>query len=408
MAKRMVTVTIILALVVVSGWALYLYFKHFSGIYPALSQPSRDIAELIRQGESPLVYPEEFELSIFADGLTGPRVITFDPAGTMLVSLPSTGRVVALPDIDHNGRADRVIDVAVNLNRPHGLAFSREPRPRLFIAEIDQVAAYAYDPDALTVGPPEHIVDLPGGGGHSTRTLLFLPPPAEKSLLISVGSSCNACEEGDWRRAKILVLDLNDGKLKTFASGLRNAVFITVHPETDDIWVTEMGRDYLGDNLPPDEINIAAMGNDYGWPRCYGKNIADTEYLGAAKAEGACSGTTPSKIDIQAHSAPLGLDFFPSQGWPSKYRNKMLVAYHGSWNRTVPTGYKVVLFSFDGQGNLLGREDFISGWLREKKISIGRPVGIRIRDNGRIFISDDKAGVIYLLTLSPADRPAAM
>ena len=399
MAKRTVRITVILSLVAFSGWVLYIYFKHYSGMYPAISRLSRDMAVLIRQDESPLAYPEEFELSIFADDLTGPRVITFDPAGTMLVSLPSTGRVVALPDMDHNGRADRVVEVVANLKRPHGLAFSREPQPRLLIAEEDRVVAYAYNPETFLIGQPENIATLPGDGGHSTRTILFLPPPAENRLLISVGSSCNVCEERDWRRAKILVLDLNNRKLETFAYGLRNAVFMAVHPETGDIWASEMGRDYLGNNLPPDEVNIVEMGNDYGWPGCYGKNIADTEYLGADAAVGACSGKTPSKIDIQAHSAPLGLDFFPSQGWPPKYRKNLLVAYHGSWNRTVPTGYKVVLFNFDDQGNLLGRQDFVSGWLREKKISIGRPVGIRIRDNGMIFISDDKAGVIYLLTL---------
>jgi glucose/arabinose dehydrogenase len=399
MAKRTLRITVLLFLVAFSGWVLYIYFKHYRGIYPAISGQSQDMSDLIRQDESPLAYPEEFELSIFADDLTGPRVITFDPAGTMLVSLPSTGRVVALPDIDHNGRADRVVEVVANLNRPHGLAFSREPQPRLFIAETDRVVAYVYNPETFIVGQPEDIATLPGGGGHSTRTLLFLPPPAENRLLISVGSSCNVCEEGDWRRAKILVIDLNDRKLETFASGLRNAVFMTVHPKTGDIWASEMGRDYLGDNLPPDEINIIEMGNDYGWPSCYSNNVADTEYLGAGAAAGACRGKTPSKIDIQAHSAPLGLDFFPLQGWPPKYRKNLLVAYHGSWNRSVPTGYKVVLFNFDDQGDLLGRQDFVSGWLREKKLSIGRPVGIRIKDNGMIFISDDKAGVIYLLTL---------
>lgn len=214
MVKGTLTVTIILALVALSGWALYLYFKNFSGIYPALSEPSRDMAELIRQGESSLVYPVKFELSVFAHGLTSPRVITFDPAGTLLVSLPSAGRVVALPDMDNNGLADRVVEVAANLNRPHGLAFSREPQPRLLIAETDRVVAYDYNQQQLKAGSSEHIADLPDGGRHTTRSLLFLPPPAENRLLISVGSSCDTCRENDWRRAKNLRWTLMTESLK--------------------------------------------------------------------------------------------------------------------------------------------------------------------------------------------------
>lgn len=178
---------------------------------------------------------------------------------------------------------------------------------------------------------------------------------------------------------------------------------MTVHPETGDIWATEMGRDYLGDNLPPDEINIVEEGKDYGWPSCYGRNVLDREFLGPEATAAVCQGKTPSHLDIQAHSAPLGLDFFPSRGWPEDYRHNLLVAYHGSWNRTVPTGYKIMLFRFDDQGKLLGRENFVSGWLRDKKTSNGRPVGIRIREDGTIFVSDDKAGVIYRLVLNKGD-----
>jgi glucose/arabinose dehydrogenase len=400
--KHIVTAVIFLALVGFSGWALYFYQKNFSGVYPAISRPSNDIAALIRNEKFPLVYPDMFALSIFAEGLTDPRVITFDSRGTMLVSLTSAGRVVALPDTDKNGRADRVVEVISRLNRPHGLAFSPGRPDRLYIAEKDRVTAYTYNQEQFTINAPEHIVDLPDGGGHSTRTLLFLPPPSDDKLLISVGSSCNSCEETDWRRAKILVTDSEGNDLKTYASGLRNAVFMTSHPETREIWATEMGRDYLGDNLPPDEINIIRPGKDYGWPSCYGRNVPDVEYLDS-NITAPCNGKTPSFIDIQAHSAPLGLDFFPGKGWPEQYRNCLLVAYHGSWNRSEPTGYKLVLFRFSDRGELLDREDFVSGWLTGANRSIGRPVDIKIRDDGIIFISDDKAGVIYRMALKPGD-----
>lgn len=171
-----------------------------------------------------------------------------------------------------------------------------------------------------------------------------MPQPDEDNLLISVGSSCNACLEKDWRRAKILVINKNGGHLQTFASGLRNAVFMRAHPATKDIWVTEMGRDYLGDDLPPDEINIIKRSNDYGWPYCYGKNVLDKEFVSADNFTGNCEDKTPSFFDIQAHSAPLGLDFFPASGWPAQYRNTMLVAYHGSWNQTIPPVTKLSSF----------------------------------------------------------------
>jgi glucose/arabinose dehydrogenase len=251
----------------------------------------------------------------------------------------------------------------------------------------------------MQAGAAEKIADLPSGGGHSSRTLLFLPPPDADKLLISVGSSCNVCAEEDWRRAKVLLLNA-DGKLQTFAAGLRNAVFMRLHPETREIWATEMGRDYLGDNLPPDEINKIQAGRDYGWPSCYGDNVPDSDYLSTTADSKACQDKTPAVIDIQAHSAPLGLDFFPLKGWPEAYRQNLLVAYHGSWNRSVPTGYKVVLFRFDAQGKLRDRRDFITGWLPpDKNSSIGRPVDVRIRPHGLIYISDDKAGVIYRMVL---------
>jgi len=385
------------------------YRANLRGFAPAVFQASSDAAALIRQDNAPLAYPAEFKLTVFMNGLPGCRVITFDAQDTMLVSIPSDGKVIALPDSDGDGRADKIIEVISGLNRPHGLAFTSNAGRRLYIAEQDKVSAYDYNPVKRQATNAEKITDLPGSGGHSSRTLLFMPPPDENNLLISVGSSCNACLEKDWRRAKILVVNKNGGPLQTFASGLRNAVFMRAHPVTKDIWVTEMGRDYLGDDLPPDEINIIKRSNDYGWPYCYGQNVLDKEFVSADNFTGNCADKTPSFIDIQAHSAPLGLDFFPASGWPAQYRNTMLVAYHGSWNRTIPTGYKIVLFRFNDQGQLVNQHDFMSGWLTaDQKSAIGRPVDIRITPRGLIYISDDKAGVIYRLSLVSGNNQEIM
>jgi glucose/arabinose dehydrogenase len=400
MTWKLLKSTLLLTVFTVATWAGLFYWHNLRGVMPAFFGAANDAGILVGGGKAPLSYPPEFALTLFADGLPGARVMAFDPRGAMLVSMPAAGKVVALPDADNNGRADRVVDVVTGLNRPHGLAFSSDPAPRLYIAEKDRVAAYDYDPVKMRVGAGQKICDLPAGGGHATRTLLFMPPPDEDKLLISVGSSCNACREEDWRRAKILVIDKDGGQLQTFAAGLRNAVFMRVHPATGEIWATEMGRDYLGDDRPPDEINIIKRGHDYGWPYCYGKNVPDTELLAAADIAAACRDKTPSFLDIQAHSAPLGLDFFPAAGGPPQYRNALLVAYHGSWNRTVPTGYKIVLYRFAEGNILLDHRVFLSGWLRDdRETSLGRPVDIRIKAPGRIYISDDKAGVIYRLRL---------
>ncbi len=166
---------------------------------------------------------------------------------------------------------------------------------------------------------------------------------------------------------------------------------MTIHPRTKRVWVTEMGRDLLGDDLPPDEINIIDEGGNYGWPFCYGKNVHDGDF--DPKVTHFCRepATVPSSIDIPAHSAPLGLAFFPDEGWPKEFRNDLLVAYHGSWNRSVPTGYKIVRYRLDSEGRFQGVDDFISGWLASDGRSLGRPVDIMIRPEGTIFVSDDKA-----------------
>jgi len=169
---------------------------------------------------------------------------------------------------------------------------------------------------------------------------------------------------------------------------------MALHPLTKQVWVTEMGRDFLGDDLPPDEINILAEGKDYGWPYCYGKGVHDNQFDPKGTKKDFCKQTVPSYINLPAHSAPLDLAFFPESGWPPEYRHNLLVAFHGSWNRSVPTGYKVVRIKLDEKGNYLGIEDFITGWLT-KKGALGRPVDVLIKNNGEMFISDDKAGVVY-------------
>lgn len=377
-------------------WIGFFYWKNLRGIGPALQEPPVDITQIINTTGMPLALPEGFSISIFAKDLDKPRVLAWDPAGNLLASIPSQGRVVALPDNNGDGVADATINVIENLNRPHGLAFRCRETCKLYIAETDQVAVYDYDEKNLSAVNKRKIIDLPGGGNHVTRTLLFMPAPNEDKLLISVGSTCNVCDEEDWRRAKILIANHDGSDLKEFARGLRNSVFMAIHPVTGKIWATEMGRDLLGDDIPPDEINIIEEGNHYGWPYCYGKNVQDEDFYKGPEVRKPCEevGVMPSHIDLPAHSAPLGLAFFPEEGWAEDYWHNLLVAYHGSWNRSVPTGYKIVRYKLNAEGNYEGVEDFITGWLAEEG-ALGRPVDILIQPGGKMYISDDKAGVIY-------------
>ena len=385
------------------------YSKNLKGVRPAIGPVKKNIAKIIEKGTAnttgfPLKLPEGFSISIFAENLAAPRVLAFAPGGTLVTSMPAEGRIVALPDKNGDGTADEAITVISGLNRPHGLAFQcrsleGEGECEFYIAESNRVSLFSYDAGRMKAAFKKKVADLPDRGNHYTRTLMF---GEDGRLLISVGSSCNICNETDPNRAKILSLNLETGELKEFARGLRNSVFMATHPVTGEIWATEMGRDLLGDDTPPDEINILEEGKNYGWPVCYGKNIHDTAFDKNTYIRNPCMEPfeTPSFLDIPAHSAPLGLAFFPEEGWPQEYWYNLLVAYHGSWNRSVPTGYKIVRFKLGQQGNPpaggSGAEDFISGWLNGNS-ALGRLVDILIQPGGKIYISDDKAGVIYLV-----------
>ncbi len=393
MRKSTLAIFIVLVLVI----SIFVFFTHK---YKTYNVPSTSRVDL--QGENlPFVLPSGFVMSLFAQGVEDARVIALDPVGVMLISQPSEGKISALPDKNFDMKADEIIVVADKLNVPHGMAFrcrdvSKPTICEFYVAEKNAVSVFDYDPELHKATNKKKLIDLPGGsvGEHFTRTLLFLPFPNEDTLLISVGSSCNVCSEKDPRRASIISYDTKTRDSKEFANGLRNSVFMTLHPVTGEVWATEMGRDGLGDDIPPDEINIIKEGGWYGWPWFYGKNIEDMKFSPNARPSFAKE-PVPSHIDLQAHSAPLGLAFIPEEGWPEEYWFNLLVAYHGSWNRSVPTGYKIVRMKLDAQGKYVSTEDFITGWLTPDGKKIGRPVDMQVFPGGTIYISDDLAGVIY-------------
>lgn len=393
MKKRVITSVLGIGIAVALAYAGFFFFRNFKGVLPAIQKPAVDLSEYT--GGLPLTLPPGFSISIFAKQLDGPRVMTMDSRGTLLVSLTKAGKIVALSDADRDGAADATVVLADNLNGPHGMFLKCVSADcRLFVAEEDSVSVFAYDADRLRLSDKKKLLTLPEGGNHTTRTIIPYDDKGKERMLISVGSSCNVCYEKDDQRAKILIADLDGTNVEEFARGLRNSVFMTQHPVTGDVWATEMGRDFLGDDLPPDEINIIRKGRNYGWPICYGKNVHDADFDKNTYIRNPCMEPfeAESHIDIPAHSAPLGLAF-ANESWGKEHRGDLFVAYHGSWNRSVPTGYKVVRMKFDENGGYTETEDLITGWLTDKGVS-GRPADILVR-SGTMYISDDKASVIY-------------
>lgn len=395
--KILLATGILIILFLIIGFGSYA--KNFFGAIPLLKPVPETNTNLttnnpdngIDETGLGLKIPSSFKLSIFAQNLPDARVMQEDSFGNLWVSQPDEG-VVSLLEIDkETGKVKNQGPVFKNLKKPHGLAINPQSPFGLYIAEehrIIRVPTYSeYD--------ETKIADLPSGEGHSSRTIKFGP---DNRLYVSIGSSCNVCHEEDNRRSKIFSMDKDGKDFKEFAKGLRNAVFFTWHPKTSQMWATEMGRDNLGDNIPPDEINIISENKNFGWPICYGKNIHDTQFDKNTYFRNPCMEPfeDPSYIDVPAHSAPLGLSFIPKE-WGSGYADDLLVTYHGSWNRSTPTGYKIVRYKLDENGVYQGEEDFITGWFsQDKKEVFGRPVDILIKSWGA-YITDDRRGVIYKL-----------
>ncbi len=391
LSKKLASILLVIVVVLVTAGAFY--WNNLRGIWPVFKPVTpRQTSELKSENSTgiPLQLPPGFSISIFAQKLPGARVIAFDDFGNMWVSQTSEG-TVSLLEIQ-GGKVIRQNAVFRNLRNPHGLAFDPDHQTSLFIAEENKVSQVAvYSEDSL-----HKLIDLPAGSGHFTRTIGFGP---DKKLYVSIGSSCNVCNESDSRRARIFSMNKDGSDFKEYARGLRNSVFFRWHPDSKKMWATDMGRDLLGDNTPPDEINIIEEEQNYGWPICYGKNIHDDSFDKKTYIRNPCMDPLErgSHVDLQAHSAPLGLDFVAGSNWPEEYQNDVIVAFHGSWNRTVPTGYKLVRVKLDSNGNYISTEDFISGWLSKSQV-YGRPVDVAFGPDGALYVTDDKAGLIYRIS----------
>ncbi len=393
---------IVIAVAIVGGY--FLFNKKIGTIYVPPTEHTAPTDEATNDPILPnLKLPSGFSISYYTKDVPGARVMLMSGLG-MFVSQTKEGKISLLKDTNNDGVVDLIKTLVAGLKNPHGLEMQCEGDScALYVAESNALSMYDVDINTGDLGAKTKLVDLPSAptDRHSTRTLLFLPntknPDAmADEILISVGSSCNVCNETT-QRGKILVYNLITKTLTEYSKGLRNAVFMRQNPVDGKIFATEMGRDGLGDDIPPDEINIIEKDKNYGWPICYGKNIHDTDFDKNTYIRNPCMEPleTQSFVDLQAHSAPLGLAFIPEEGWSENYWYDLLVAYHGSWNRTDPTGYKIVRLKIDAKGNYSGTEDFITGWLTADGKKLGRPVDILTQPGGVMYISDDEAGVIY-------------
>jgi len=339
-------------------------------------------------GDANLTLPAGFRADVFASGLSAPRFMTTGPDGALLVTERASGNIVALRDPDHTGKATEKTVIISGLEQPTSVDYADG---KLYVGETSRITRFSLDSALKASDKTALIPNLPTSGNHTTRTVLAGP---DGKLYVAVGSSCNVCNESDPRRAAVWVYQPDGSGGRLFSKGLRNAVGLAVNPWNKRVWATNNGRDLMGDDTPPETVNALQDGADFGWPRCHAGDVIDPDY-GKARS---CDGVAQPLVKMQAHSAPLGLAFYQGDGFPAQYRG-LFVAFHGSWNRSVPTGYKVVFIPLDGDGKVSGPpQDFATGWLVSGTKALGRPVGLTVGADGALYVSDDTGGRIYRIT----------
>jgi len=341
-----------------------------------------------------LVVADGYQISIFANDLNNARALIITDNNDLIVSRPKIGTLTLVyKDADQNGHSDGQKLLLNGLNKPHGIALHDG---WLYIAETNAVLRIQYDSQQRKlIGTPRYIIrdSFPGGGNHWSRTIKIGP---DNKLYLSVGSSCNVCIEDSPKRASILQYDLDGGNETPFASGLRNTVGFDWQPSTNLMFGVDNGRDFLGENQPPEELNQIKKYAHYGWPYEHGNSIADPDY--ATSKPNTLTTNAPNHL-MTAHSAPLSL-MFPRHN--KALQGMALVSFHGSWNRAEKSGYKVISLSISNDAKVTQR-DFITGFERNGTV-IGRPVDLAEDKQGNIYLSDDYAGKIYKITSAKSNR----
>jgi len=332
--------------------------------------------------------PEAFSISVYAENLPNARSLALGDKGVVFVGTGKEGKVYAVPDSNGDGVAEPHQLIASGLTMPNGVAYKDGA---LYVAAISRILRYDAIVQHLDHPPAPVIVydKFPDDKHHGWKYLRFGP---DGKLYTAVGAPCNICNPEKDIYTSLVRLNPDGSDFEILARGIRNTVGFDWQPQTNEMFFNDNGRDHLGDDAPPDELNRwAGKGGHFGYPYCHGGDIPDPEFAADKK----CAEFTAPVWKYPAHVAPLGMRFYQGDQFPSTYKNQLFVAQHGSWNRSEPQGYKVMLVKFNKQGQVIAEEDFISGWLDKDGQVIGRPVDILALPDGGLLISDDKNGLIY-------------
>lgn len=347
--------------------------------------------------------PEGFTVEAFASGLGNARILAVAEDGTVYVSRREEGDVLILRDANGDGKADAAPVTVANLPQAHGLAVHDG---KLYIVTVKELFVGDIQEDG-TLGPLTMLLgDLPDSGQHPNRVLEFGP---DGMIYLSVGSTCNACNESNAENATILRIT-PDGESRTiFASGLRNTIGYDWNLDTGELWGLDHGIDFLGDEVQEEELNKIEQGKQYGWPHIYGKdgvNPQSTPVGGISKEQWA-EQSTPMVLGYTAHAAPMQFKFYDGRSFPAEYQGDAFATMRGSWNRAPASGYEVVRIDYEN-GEPVSIEPFVTGFLTDEGTThIARPVGLAVANDGALLMSDDTNGVIYRIAYSGSDASAA-
>ncbi len=335
---------------------------------------------------SAIKLPPGFAISVYADNVPEARSLALSPTGVLFVGTRKEGRVYAVLDQNQDMRADRVITLAEGLEMPNGVALWDGD---LYVSEVHRILRFRNIESNLPNPPaPEVVYDkFPTDRSHGWKFIRFSP---DGRLYVPVGAPCNVCLRENEVYSSITRLNRDGSGFEIFAHGVRNTLGFDWHPQTGVLWFTDNGRDWLGDDLPPDELNRAPLkGLHFGFPYCHGGDLGDPEF----GSERACDQFTAPVVKLDAHVAASGMRFYTGRMFPGDYRNQVFIAEHGSWSRSRKSGYRVTLIRMNGE-EIMGYEPFARGW-RIGNSAWGRPVDLEVMRDGSLLVSDDKNGVIY-------------
>ena len=333
--------------------------------------------------------PDGFSISLYASHVPNARSLALGEGGTVFVGTRSEGSVYALVDGDADHKAEKVVRLADGLFAPNGVAFRDRA---LYVAEIHRILRFD-DIEARLDNPPQPVVvnsGLPTDRWHGWKFIGFGP---DGKLYVPVGAPCNVCIRTDERYASLLRMNADGSAVEVFARGIRNTVGFDWHPHTKELWFTDNGRDNLGDDVPPDELNRAPRaGLHFGFPYCHAGRIPDPEF-GHSRPCGDFTGTAQ---ELGPHVAAVGMRFYTGTMFPAAYRNQIFIAEHGSWNRSDPIGYRISLVRLKDNAPI-SYEVFAQGWLQGRS-AWGRPADVLVMPDGALLVSDDRANVVYRIS----------